>query len=135
MDDTATKTVLVIDDDDDVLFLVEHALKRLGFHAVCAADGMQGLELYRQGIEAGAPYAAVIMDLNLPGSMGARELIVPLLAMDPAAKAFVTSGYPDDPCLTNYHAHGFCGALAKPITYKTLAETVVPALQGDTSDT
>lgn len=129
------KTVLVIDDDDNVLFLVEHALKRLGFHAVCTADGVQGLGLYRQGMEAGTPYAAVIMDLNLPGSMGARELIAPLLALDPAAKAFVTSGYPDDPCLTDYRAHGFYGALAKPITYKTLEETVVPSLQEDTSGT
>lgn len=128
MEDTGRQRVLVIDDDDDVLFLVGYALKRLGFHASCATDGAQGLELYRQGVEAGMPYAAVIMDLNLPGSMGARELITPLLALDPGVKAFVTSGYPDDPCLTDHHSYGFCGAIPKPITYETLLETVVPVL-------
>lgn len=129
MGDANIKTVLVIDDDDDVLFLVEYALKRLGFGAACVTNGVQGLELYREGIGAGTPFASIIMDLNLPGGRGARELIGPLLSLDPTAKVFVTSGYPDDPVLITFQDFGFCGALPKPITYEMLLEKVVPVLQ------
>jgi DNA-binding NtrC family response regulator len=121
--------ILVIDDDEDVLFLIEYALKRLGVAAHCATDGARGMDLYRNSIETGTPYAAVIVDMCLPGGKGARELIAPLLALEPSAKVFVTSGYPDDPCLTDYLSYGFCGAVPKPITYEILRDTVVPVLR------
>lgn len=128
MDNEENKTVLVVDDDDDVLFLVQYALKRLGIETECATTGAEGLDRYRQRAEESSPYAAVIADLGLPGGMGARELIAPLLSLNPAARVFVTSGYSDDPVLMNFRAYGFSGALPKPITVEMLRDMVVPLL-------
>uniref|UniRef100_A0A831U0W5 Response regulator transcription factor n=1 Tax=Geobacter metallireducens TaxID=28232 RepID=A0A831U0W5_GEOME len=129
MEDKEKKTILVIDDDDDVLFLIGYALKHLGIETECTTTGTEGLERYRQKIEERRPFAAVIADLSLPGNLGARELIVPLLSLNPSAKVFVTSGYSDDPALTNFKALGFTGALPKPITVEMLREMVLPLLE------
>lgn len=134
MENKEKKTVLVIDDDDDVLFLIGYALKRLGIETECVTTGAEGLKRYRRKIEEHSPFAAVIADLGLPGGLGALELIAPLLSLDPVAKVFVTSGYSDDPVLTNFRAFGFSGALPKPITIETLRDMVVPLL-GDPTGT
>lgn len=123
------QTVLVVDDDDDVLFLVEYALKRLDFDVTCMSDAAQALEAYRRELAAGHPFDAVIMDLNIPGSIGGRELVMRLRELDPAARAFVSSGYHDDPCMTDYRRFGFTGAISKPVTYEELLASFVPAMR------
>ena len=120
--------VLVVDDDEDVLFLVEYALKRLGFDVTCASDGPRAVELYRRGLAEGQRFDAVIMDLNIPGSCGGKELVARLLELDPRVRAFISSGYPDDPCMTDFRRFGFAGAIAKPVTYEELLAAFVPAM-------
>ena len=36
------------------------------------------------------------------------------LELDPHVKAIVSSGYSDDPVMSHFEEHGFCGAVAKP---------------------
>jgi len=37
-----------------------------------------------------------------------------ILSLDPDAKAIISSGYTDDPVLSNYTSFGFKGAITKP---------------------
>ena len=55
-----------------------------------------------------------IMDLTVPGGMGGREAMRGLLAIDPEAKAVVSSGYSQDPVMANFRDYGFRDVLAKP---------------------
>lgn len=126
---TMTKrAVLVIDDDDDVLFLVEYALKHLGFEVACARESEAGIALFRERQAAATPFTAVITDLNIPGGPSGRETVRRLRELDETVKVFVSSGYPDDPCMRDFAAYGFAGAIAKPVTVEELLASFVTRL-------
>ncbi len=108
------KKILVMDDEDMVGEIACQMLKYLGFDGVWVANGAEAIREYSKQIEAGQAYTAIIMDLTIPGGMGGKEAIVEILALDPAVKAFVSSGYANDPIMVNYKDYGFTGVIAKP---------------------
>ena len=55
------KTILVIEDDPDVLSMVTKQLEHLGYEVITATDGMEGI----QKLEAGG-YDLVITDIVMP---------------------------------------------------------------------
>jgi DNA-binding response OmpR family regulator len=77
MPDDAEKTILVADDDRDVLNLVRFRLERDGLRVLTAADGAEALELAR----AERPQVCVL-DVMMP-KLGGLEL-VQRLREDPA---------------------------------------------------
>jgi CheY-like chemotaxis protein len=89
-------------------------LEYLGYQATTCKTGEEAVSLYGEAIEAGSPFTAVIMDLTIPGGMGGREAAQRILAMDPAARLIVSSGYSDNPVMADYGKFGFCGAVIKP---------------------
>jgi len=106
--------VLIMDDEEGVRQVAGKIVSALGYEAAYARDGGEALASWRQAQQDGAPFAAVIMDLTVPGGMGGREAMRELLAIDPDAKGIVSSGYSGDPVLANYREHGFSEILAKP---------------------
>ena len=58
-------TILVVDDEADILELVSYHLKREGFHVVCAETGEKGLRLAET-----EPVDLLVLDLMLPGIDG-----------------------------------------------------------------
>jgi signal transduction histidine kinase/ActR/RegA family two-component response regulator len=116
--------VLVMDDDDAVRGLTTKMLGILGHSAGVALNGREALDLYEKGIKHGEPWDIVIMDLTIPGDMGGKEAIGPLLHLDPGAKVIVSSGYSNDDVLANFSEYGFRGRLAKPFTKEDLARAI-----------
>ncbi|MCK5405224.1 MAG: response regulator, partial [Desulfobulbaceae bacterium] len=106
--------ILVMDDDDMVRNVTSEMLTTLGYEVETARNGVEAIKLYQQSSEAGKPYDAVILDLTIPGGMGGRETIEKLLAINPEIKAIVSSGYSNDPILSEYQKYGFCEVLVKP---------------------
>lgn len=109
--------VLVMDDDEMVRFVAGETLKRYGFEVEFANDGSEAVELYRERHQAGRAFAAVILDLNIPGGMGGQEAMKRLLEIDPDAKGYVSSGRTDDPVMINFRTFGFAGTIEKPYFY------------------
>lgn len=128
----AAPKVLVMDDDEMVRFVAGETLKRYGFEVEFANDGSEAVKLYRERRQAGSPFVAVILDLNIPGGMGGEETMKRLLEIDPAARGYVSSGRTDDPVMTDYHTFGFSGTIEKPYFYlnKELMEAFSKALHG-----
>ncbi|HJV34169.1 response regulator [Geomonas sp.] len=128
----AAAKVLVMDDDEMVRFVAGETLKRYGFEVEFANDGSEAVKIYREHRDAGTPFAAVILDLNIPGGMGGAETMKQLLEFDPAAKGFVSSGRTDDPIMMNYQTYGFSGTIEKPYFYlnKELMEAFTKSLLG-----
>jgi PAS domain S-box-containing protein len=106
--------VLVMDDEEDIRELTQAILEELGYTVESVENGSEAVDLYRKRKEEGAPFAAVILDLTIPGGVGGKEAIEKLLKIDPDIKAVVSSGYSTDPIMAKYRDYGFCAVLAKP---------------------
>ncbi len=120
MQATGGKKVLVMDDDQLIQDVLGNMLDHLGYACGFACDGNEALRLYSSAQEEGNPYDLIIMDLTIPGGMGGKETIARLLEIDPAAKAIVSSGYSNDPIVTNYRDYGFSGVITKPFKIEDL---------------
>jgi two-component system phosphate regulon response regulator PhoB len=59
------KTILIIDDEKDLLELVRYNLEKEGYDAICAADGETGLEIATRHKP-----ALILLDLMMPGKDG-----------------------------------------------------------------
>ncbi|MBD3392577.1 MAG: PAS domain S-box protein [Chitinivibrionales bacterium] len=120
--------VLVMDDENIVLEMAGEMLGKLGYTAVCARDGAEAIERYREAMEAGTPFVAVILDLTIPAGMGGKDAVQELLKIDPAVKAIVSSGYADDPVLAQFEKHGFKGVAVKPYRIHDLSSVMAGVL-------
>lgn len=106
--------VMVMDDDEDVRFIAEIILKKLGFAVEFAECGQEAIEKWEKSLSRGMRYKAAILDLNVPGRMGGQEALAKLIEIDPEIVAYVSCGNPYDPVVENPSAYGFKGAVSKP---------------------
>ena len=113
--------ILVMDDDEAIRKVTEKILMELGYDVQCASDGAETIVLYQDAARIGQPFDAVIMDLTIPGGMGGKEAIRQLLSIDPQATAIVSSGYSNDPILSDFEEYGFSGVATKPYRIEKLS--------------
>ena len=127
---TGQGRILVVDDDEALLITSRRMLEVLGYEVDTADDGAAALAAYREAREAGSPFAAVILDLTIPGGMGGQEAISELLALDPEARAIASSGYANDPVMSEHGRYGFRGVVRKPYDLKELGRAIDSVLTG-----
>jgi PAS domain S-box-containing protein len=108
------KRVLVMDDEPMIHDLFKQMLSRLGHEVLQARDGKEAVEIFKSHRTSGKPVDLVIMDLTIPGGMGGKVAVQEIRKIDPDAKSIVSSGYSDDPVMTNYQKYGFKAAIRKP---------------------
>jgi CheY-like chemotaxis protein len=99
-----------MDDEDMIRETMAEMLTALGCEVEKARDGREAVELYRMAQLEGRPYDLVIMDLTVPDGMGGRETVRKLLGMNPDVTAVVSSGYSNDPIMSEYRKYVFRGA-------------------------
>jgi len=116
--------ILLMDDEEIIRDLGCQMLSHLGYEATAVVDGAEAVELYKKAKESGRPFDAVIMDLTIPGGMGGRIAIQKLIEIDPEVKAIVSSGYSNDPVMSDFRKYGFSGVIAKPYKIKDLSEAL-----------
>ena len=116
--------ILLVDDEAIVRKATGKALEKMGYDVDFAAEGAEGIRIYREAREAGEPFDAVIMDLTIPGGMGGQKAIRKLLEVDPQARALVSSGYANNPVMSDFRKYGFSGVVKKPYRIHDLAEAL-----------
>jgi CheY-like chemotaxis protein len=122
--------VLVMDDEAMVRNVVAKMLQHFSCEPVTACDGSEAIELYQQAMAMGRPFSLVIMDLTVPGAMGGQEALAKLRVIDPKIKAIASSGYANDPVMSNFQQYGFSDVLPKPFRTEQLGEAlakIIPA--------
>ena len=80
-------TVLVVDDDPDVLEVISGMLEELGCTVVCAHHGSEALDMLR----ANEQISVLITDINMP-DMDGHELAERATRLRPALKVLQLSG-------------------------------------------
>jgi PAS domain S-box-containing protein len=120
--------ILLMDDEEMVRKIGAAMLRELGYTVETASGGREAVERYRSAAEAGAPFAAVVVDLTVPGGMGGRECGEELLRLDADARVLVSSGYSNDPVMAEHARHGFRGTVAKPYRLEELGRAISEAI-------
>lgn len=118
-------SILVIDDDVQILWIIRKILEKEGHQVISAPDGEKGLELYRN-----APYDVVITDMIMPNKSGIN-LIDDILRDYPDAKIIAISGggaIEAERYLQIAKSLGVVRALTKPFSMQTLLKAVNEAL-------
>jgi DNA-binding NtrC family response regulator len=117
-------TILVIDDDVDVLEIETIALEEFGYHAIPCTSDDAALEIVASDI----PLAMVLTDIVIDGSIDGWHLAERIRAVRPDLKIAFTSGYMMPSTAAKVAARGEL-FLLKPWTANALSEFVRAALE------
>jgi PAS domain S-box-containing protein len=126
-----TGKILIMDDEEAIRDLLSDILTTLGYEVVCTRDGMEAVVAYQRAQAAGQPFAAVILDITVPGGLGGKEAMARLQGLNPQVKALISSGYANDPIMANFAQYGFSGVVTKPYTVERLKHALQGVLQSD----
>jgi len=122
--------ILLMDDEEMIRDFGEELLINLGYDVELASDGEEAVRLYQAAMEGGAAFDAVLMDITVPGGMGGKEAIQEILKIDPDVKAIVSSGYAEDPIMSNFKEFGFAGVVPKPYNAEEMSRELHRILTG-----
>jgi|GEM_PF-3391148 len=86
---TGDGTVLLVDDEDLIINVGSEMLKRLGYHVICARDGKEAVEIYRQKSD---EIKMVILDMIMP-EMSGFETYNHMKTINPRIKVLLSSGF------------------------------------------
>ena len=119
------QVVLVVDDDPDICWALEHILGKLEAHCIRALDGQTALKAARLN-----RLTLALLDAKLPDIDG-LELARSIRMADPGMLVLVVSGYfyKDDPAIQTALEQGLIhGFIEKPFSHTEVIETVRNAL-------
>ena len=118
------ETILIVDDEPELLELGRQMLARLGYRPVIAASGEEALRVYST-----LPQRPdlVVLDINMPG-MGGRKCLQELLKADRQARVVIASGYFADGRRNDAVLEEAVDFITKPFMVADLAATVRKAL-------
>ena len=105
-------------------------LTHLGYEVEIAMNVTEAVEQYKKAKDLGQSFDAVILDLTIPGDMGGKEAIKRLLEIDPEVKVIVSTGYSNNPIMSDYEKYGFNGIIAKPYEIGELSKTLHRLIMG-----
>jgi two-component system, cell cycle sensor histidine kinase and response regulator CckA len=120
-----TETLLLVEDEEQVLILGRRILEQQGYTVLVAATPAAALALaaaHRDSIH------LLITDVVMPG-MNGLELRERMAPMQPRMQCLFMSGYPADVIAHHGVLHDGVSFLQKPFTIQSLAEQVRKALQ------
>jgi len=119
-------TVLVADDEPSVLATANALLSHLGYRTVLAADGQEAVRLFEANPRG---FAAVLLDLTMPGLSGA-EVLREMRALNAEVRVLVMSGFSEQDVLDRLGDLGPVGIMHKPFTRDALLQHLTKVVAG-----
>ncbi len=124
--DTSKSTILIADDDGDILGLLETMLQRAGYGPIPAADGEEALRLARERLP-----RACILDVVMPG-LGGLDVLRALRSEAATAQipVLILSASVQNPDVEAAVKAGANDYLTKPFSYTELLDRLTRVLDG-----
>ncbi len=126
---TGSGRILLMDDDSAVLQVAREILEYLGYEVDIAQSGQEAIEKFRDAQKSKNKYKIALLDLTVPGGMGGKQTVKVLKKIDPGIITIATSGYSNDPIMSDYLQHGFDGVISKPYTLDELTKVLGSLIQ------
>lgn len=114
--------ILIMDDEEDILYSLSELLKILGYNPLMAKNGEEAIKIYKDFLLKGEKIDLCILDITIRGGMGGKETIKRLKEVDENVKAVVSSGYSEDPIISMPQEYGFVASLQKPFKIDELVK-------------
>ena len=105
-----TETILVVEDEKALRDLLAELLEGSGYRVLKAADGIEGLAVYRQYRR---EIGVVLTDMGLP-RMSGQDLFARIRELDPAAPIVLASGYLEPSLRSHLSSAGAKAFIQKP---------------------
>lgn len=115
----ARTRLLVMDDDDLVRRVVCRMLAQLGYDVEGVDDGAEAILAFAKAQSEERPFAAVILDLTVPGGLGGEATLAAIREIDPEVRAIASTGQDDGE--GDLRSRGFQAVLCKPYPMEELA--------------
>ncbi len=113
-------TILIIDDETGIRAMLKTFLERAGFKAIAAADGQEGIDIFRERHD---EIGCSIVDMSMPGIDGLATCHE-LRKIDPQCILLICSGYPDDRIDSFRRTSGTTEFVSKPFNFQALLESI-----------
>jgi len=114
--------VLLLDDEAIILDVVSRMLATMGAEFTTCESTDDAVTAYQNAFESGQKFDLAIFDLTIPGEPGGRDAVQRIVRFDPKACVVCSSGYADDPVMSNHRKYGFAAAIAKPFRIADLRD-------------
>jgi CheY-like chemotaxis protein len=88
-------SVLIMDDDEDILDLLQGMLLHLGHEVSSSSDGHHAIRILKDRIAEKKHFDLAILDYTIKGGMGGLDTAIQLKKMDSDLKIVISSGYLD----------------------------------------
>lgn len=111
---SSLKTVLVVDDEQQVLSVTSKIIEKLGYTVILAKDGLEAIEKYSQ-----IQPDLVLMDINMPGIDG-TETFFRIREINPNANIVLMSAFGLIPSVKDAFKYGLKDFAEKPLQLRSL---------------
>jgi CheY-like chemotaxis protein len=118
------ETILLVDDEQEVLEVGRELLERFGYRVLTAYDGENAMEVFS---EFESDVQCVILDLNMPGLDG-QSCLERLLSRSPRMKIIVATGYLERERRKEMIESGASGFITKPYRFTDMLRELKRAL-------
>lgn len=119
-----SERILLVDDEEDLIYATEKALRRLGYEVLATSSGLEALELFR---EQPKRFDLVITDQNMPKMTGV-ELAQEMLRIRPGIPILLCTGFGPDSeegvSLKQAQSMGIREVHIKPLERHEMAEAI-----------
>ncbi|MBF0501773.1 MAG: response regulator [Candidatus Riflebacteria bacterium] len=109
-------TILLADDEEELLALNTRMLEKMGFSILTATNGRDAVDIYSTRNK---EIRFVILDLTMPHMDGA-EAFDKLRQLNPDVKVIIARGYTEEDVIHRFEGKGLTGVLQKPFSMKML---------------
>jgi len=123
-------TVLVADDDNQVMDMVLRALEKSGYSVITAENGLDAMAKYTANRDT---IDLVVLDMVMP-QMGGRECLLQLRKIDPSVKVLIMTGYTTDGSAEELLEVGAARVIQKPFELQAFTEAIRSLIDSTNSD-
>jgi CheY-like chemotaxis protein len=119
------KTILIIDDEEDIRTMTKIQLEDIGYKVMTAENGVKGLEIYKKEKD---NIDLVLLDMIMP-EMDGKETFLNLKKINPKISVLLTSGFSQNGKAKEIMGKGILGFLQKPFKIHELSNVIHKALK------
>jgi|ERR671923_793349 CheY-like chemotaxis protein len=125
MSSRRTPTILVVEDEESMLYVLEKTLVNRGYKVLKASDGEQAVRIYQRDK---ASIDVVFLDMGL-SKLSGRDVLFTIKQENQDAKIVVSSGYFEEEFKSDFEQAGIKHFLQKPYKLDHVLQTLQSVIE------